>query len=91
MCLQKFKGACERRSHARAFYQCLVKPMFSCGQHCNIVPQYCNFDRQIAQEQFAIDANKVQVKIHKRFVNKASEGEAPIQLLRLLDWLPSFL
>jgi hypothetical protein len=22
--------------------------MFSCEQHCNIVPQYCNFDRQIA-------------------------------------------
>ena len=22
--------------------------MFSCKQHCNIVRQYCNFDRQIA-------------------------------------------
>jgi hypothetical protein len=22
--------------------------MFSCEQHCNVVPQYCSFDRQIA-------------------------------------------
>ena len=64
--------------------------MFSCKQ-------YCNFDSQInCSEQFATDANKLQVEIHKTIVNKASDwtirkGEAPIQLLRLFDWLPSFL
>jgi hypothetical protein len=46
--------------------------------------------------QIATDTNKLQVEIHKRFVNKASDWtirkrEAPIQLLRLFDWLPSFL
>jgi hypothetical protein len=35
--------------------------------------------------------NKLQVEIHKRFVNKASDWtirkrEAPIQFLRLFDW-----
>ena len=65
--------------------------MFSCEQHCNIVPQYCNFDRQIALSNLqATRTNyKLQVEIHKRFVNKASDWtirkkEAPIQLLRHL-------
>jgi hypothetical protein len=86
-----------------------VKPdrMFSCEQHCNIVPQYCHFDSQIAlsnlqpdcSEQLATDANKLQVEIHKRFVNKASDStdwtirkrEAPIQLPRLFDLASLFL
>jgi hypothetical protein len=47
--------------------------MFSCEQHCNIVPQYGNSDKAECSEQFASDANKLQVEIHKRFVNKASD------------------
>jgi hypothetical protein len=55
--------------------------VFSCEQHCNIVPQY---------------AAICKIEIHKRFVNKASDWtirkrEAPIQLPRLFDWLPCFL
>jgi hypothetical protein len=46
--------------------------MFSCEQHC-IVPQYCNFDRQIALSNLQLTGTKLQVKIHKRFVNKASD------------------
>jgi hypothetical protein len=43
-------------------------------------------------EQFASDTDKLQVEIHKRFVNKASDWtirkkEPPIQLLRLFDLL----
>ena len=36
--------------------------MFSCKQNCNIVPQYCNFDRQITLSKLQrTDANKLQV------------------------------
>jgi hypothetical protein len=64
--------------------------MFSCKQHCNIVPQYCNFDRKIALSNLQPTRTNYTVEIHKRFVNKASDWiirkrEAPIQLLRLFD------
>ena len=39
----------------QAKHQLQSNRIYSCEQHCNIVPQYCNFDRQIA-EQFATDA-----------------------------------
>ena len=43
--------------------------MFSCEQHCNIVPQYCNFDRQIAQSKLQPTRKNCKLEIHKRFVN----------------------
>ena len=62
-------------------------------QYCPTILQFSLAD---CSEQFATDANKLRVEIHERFVNKASDWtirkrEAPIQLLRLFDWLPSFL
>jgi hypothetical protein len=47
--------------------------MFSCEQHCNIVPQYCNFDRQIALSKLQPTRTNCKLEIHKRFVNKASD------------------
>ena len=42
-------GVCHDNS-AKADFTAFLQSnrMFSCKQHCNIVPQYCNFDRQIA-------------------------------------------
>jgi hypothetical protein len=47
--------------------------MFPCEQHCNIVPQYCNFDRQIALSKLQPTRTNCKLEIHKRFVNKASD------------------
>jgi hypothetical protein len=47
--------------------------MFSSEQHCNIVPQYCNFDRQIALSKLQPTRTNCKLEIHKRFVNKASD------------------
>ena len=48
--------------------------MFSCEQHCNIVPQYCNFDRQIVLSDLQPTRTSCKlVEIHKRFVKKASD------------------
>ena len=47
--------------------------MFSCKQHCNIVPQYCNFDRQIALSKLLPTRTNCKLEIHKRFVNKVSD------------------
>jgi hypothetical protein len=39
--------------------------MFSCKQHCNIVPQYCNFDRQIALGNLQITRTNCKLKFTK--------------------------
>jgi hypothetical protein len=71
--------------------------MFSCEQHCNIVPQYCNFDRQIALSNLQPTRTNCKLKFTiLRFVNKDSDWtirkrEAPIQLPRLFDWRSLFL
>jgi hypothetical protein len=42
-------------------------------QHCNIVPQYCHFDREIALSNLQpTQLNKLQVEIHKGLICKQS-------------------
>ena len=39
--------------------------MFSCKQHCNIVPRYCNFDSQIALSNLQLTRTNCKLKFTK--------------------------
>ena len=44
--------------------------MFPCKQHCNIVPQYCNFDRQIAPSNLQRTRTNCKLKFTKKLQTK---------------------
>ena len=44
--------------------------MFPCKQHCNIVPQYCNFDRQIALSNLQQTRTNCKLKFTKNLQTK---------------------
>jgi hypothetical protein len=48
--------------------------MFSCKQHCNIVPQYCNFGRQIALSNLQATRTNCKLKFTKDLYTKPLIG-----------------
>jgi hypothetical protein len=68
--------------------------MFSCEQHCNIVPQYWDFDRQIVLSNLQATQTKCKLKFKKIFkqslwldYKKVGSANRVAQII----WLASFL